>query len=33
MAWNPSDRPGRPTGGEAQGIRAAFKLIKDRYGK
>lgn len=33
MAWNPSDRPGRPTGGEAQGIRAAFKLIADRYGK
>jgi leucyl aminopeptidase len=33
MAWNPSDRPGRPTGGEAQGIRAAFKLIEDRYGK
>ena len=33
MAWNPSDRPGRPTGGEAQGIRAAFKLISKRYGK
>lgn len=33
MAWNPSDRPGRPTGGEAQGIRAAFKLIEDRFGK
>lgn len=33
MAWNPSARPGRPEGGEAQGIRAAFKLIEDRYGK
>ncbi|MBX2832081.1 MAG: leucyl aminopeptidase family protein [Rhodospirillales bacterium] len=33
MAWNPTDRPGRPTGGEAQGIRAAFKLIEDRFGK
>ena len=33
MAWNPSARPGRPEGGEAQGIRAAFKLIIDRYGK
>ncbi|KZB52628.1 leucyl aminopeptidase family protein [Thalassospira xiamenensis] len=33
MAWNPSARPGRPEGGEAQGIRAAFKLIADRYGK
>ncbi|MCC9620962.1 leucyl aminopeptidase family protein [Thalassospira sp. MA62] len=33
MAWNPSSRPGRPEGGEAQGIRAAFKLISERYGK
>ncbi len=33
MAWNPTARPGRPEGGEAQGIRAAFKLIADRYGK
>ncbi|PKR52027.1 leucyl aminopeptidase family protein [Thalassospira marina] len=33
MAWNPSGTPGKPEGGEAQGIRAAFKVISDRYGK
>ncbi|MDP2698992.1 M17 family metallopeptidase [Thalassospira sp.] len=33
MAWNPSTRPGRPEGGEAQGIRTAFRLISGRYGK
>ena len=33
MAWNPAGTPGRPEGGEAQGIRAAFKVISDRYGK
>lgn len=27
-AWNDSDRPGRPTGGEAQGLRAAFEMLK-----
>ena len=32
MAWNTSPRPGRPEGGEAQGIRAVFALIKDRFG-
>jgi leucyl aminopeptidase len=30
-AWNDNDRPGRPTGGEAQGLRAAFALLKNRY--
>ncbi|OKH87615.1 M17 family metallopeptidase [Thalassospira sp. TSL5-1] len=33
MAWNPSGTPGKPEGGEAQGIRAAFKVISDRYGQ
>lgn len=33
MAWNPSSRPGKPEGGEAQGIRAAFRFIATRYGK
>lgn len=33
MAWNVSASAGRPVGGEAQGIRAAFKVIADRYGK
>jgi leucyl aminopeptidase len=30
-AWNDSDRPGRPTGGEAQGLRAAYAMLKSRY--
>ena len=32
IAWNPSARPGRPVGGEAQGIRALFALIEARFG-
>ena len=31
-AWNPSSRPGRPEGGEAQAMRALFALIAARYG-
>jgi leucyl aminopeptidase len=31
-AWNPRDRPGRPSGAEAQGIRAVAALIAARYG-
>ena len=31
FAWNPSDRPHGPTGGEAQGIRALEKVISSRY--
>jgi leucyl aminopeptidase len=31
-AWSDSARPGRPGGGEAQGLRAAFTLLKQRYG-
>ena len=30
-AWNDSDRPGRPHGGEAQGLRAFFAMLKERY--
>ncbi|HQF31165.1 MAG TPA: leucyl aminopeptidase family protein, partial [Hyphomicrobiales bacterium] len=30
-AWTPSARPGRPEGGEAQGIRALFSMLEDRY--
>lgn len=30
-AWNPSDKPGKPSGGEAQGIRCLFDLISERY--
>ena len=32
-AWNDNERPGKPAGGEAQGLRAAFALLKARYGK
>ena len=31
MGWNPSARPGRPKGGEAQGMRALFRLVEERY--
>jgi leucyl aminopeptidase len=32
MAWNTGNLPGRPTGGEAQGLRAAFGAIKAQFG-
>ena len=32
FAWNDSERPGRPIGGEAQGLRAAWAMLKARYG-
>jgi leucyl aminopeptidase len=31
-AWNPSAKPSGPEGGEAQAIRALFRLIGERYG-
>jgi leucyl aminopeptidase len=31
-SWNDADRPGKPAGGEAQGLRTLFALIKARYG-
>lgn len=30
-AWNDTDRPGRPRGGEAMALRAAFAMLKARY--
>jgi leucyl aminopeptidase len=30
-SWNDSDRPGRPKGGEAQGLRAFFRFLQRRY--
>jgi leucyl aminopeptidase len=30
-AWNDADRPGRPAGGEALGLRAIFALLSERY--
>lgn len=32
FAWNPSDRPYGPAGGEAQGIRALERIISKRFG-
>jgi leucyl aminopeptidase len=31
-AWNPKERPGRPVGAEAQCLRLAYRLIRERYG-
>jgi leucyl aminopeptidase len=31
FAWNPSSKPGRPEGGEAQTIRALYALLCERY--
>jgi len=30
-AWNDSDRPGRPRGGEAQALRACIAFLRERY--
>lgn len=32
FAWRPSAKPGRPKGGAAYGLRAAFHMLKKRYG-
>jgi len=32
-SWNDGERPGRPAGGEAQGLRAAYQMLKARYVK
>ena len=31
MAWNNRDRPGRPKGGEAMGLRALFDYLRHRF--
>ncbi|MGO4325842.1 M17 family metallopeptidase [Cupriavidus sp. 2TAF22] len=31
FAWNQEERPGRPRGGEAQGLRALFSLLATRF--
>ena len=31
-SWNDIDRPGKPAGGEAQSLRAAWELLKRRFG-
>ena len=30
-SWNDTDRPGRPAGGEAQGLRAAWAFLKQHF--
>ena len=30
-AWRPQAKPGRPKGGDAYGLRAAWHMLKDRY--
>jgi leucyl aminopeptidase len=30
-SWNDGEKPGRPRGGEAQGLRAHFAMLKSRY--
>ena len=32
FAWRPSPKPGRPKGGEALGLRAAFAMLQARFG-
>jgi leucyl aminopeptidase len=32
IAWNLSERPGRPEGGEAMGMRAVFNALEKRFG-
>jgi leucyl aminopeptidase len=32
FAWNEANRPGRPMGGEALGLRAVFHYLYERYG-
>jgi leucyl aminopeptidase len=31
-AWNPKERPGRPVGAEAQGLRGLYCFLMNRYG-
>jgi len=33
FAWRPTAKPGRPKGGEAYGLRAAFAMLQKRYGR
>ena len=33
FAWNPRARPGHPEGGEAQGLRACYRYLRDRFSK
>ena len=32
FAWRPAAKPGRPKGGDALGLRAAWRMLQRRYG-
>jgi len=32
FAWRPAGKPGRPKGGDALGLRAAWRMLQARYG-
>ena len=32
-AWRPQAKPGRPKGGDAYGLRAAWHMLRDRFGR
>ena len=32
FAWRPAAKPGRPKGGEALGLRAAWQMLQTRFG-
>ncbi|MEJ0060023.1 MAG: leucyl aminopeptidase family protein [Terricaulis sp.] len=32
-AWSPREKPARPVGGEAQALRACWRVLKQRFGK
>jgi leucyl aminopeptidase len=32
FAWAPKEKPSRPAGGEAQALRASFRVLKARFG-
>ena len=32
FAWRPAAKPGRPKGGDALGLRAAWDMLRKRYG-
>ena len=33
FAWRPSAKPGRPKGGDALGLRAAWEMLRTRYAR
>ena len=33
FAWRPAAKPGRPKGGDALGLRAAWDMLRSRYGR